>query len=534
MSEMILEKRKKEKDPIYKQPKFIIIGLAVIVILIMIISVAIIKSNSSTPTPEGTNPILSTIQQYLKELNKYAISEKRINDLLKNKVGKGDRYDDMVTLETSWLKVGWEQLSTLGKKEELFQLIDENIIKLIGSLPKFEKGTLVNKLYNIMILKENIENYKEDENIQYIINQLKNDKLKEEIQIIFLYNFINLPMQMGLFSKADYKTTFLSEITKQMRISPVKEIFNNLNQNMSVPPKNPIYMVLGAGQGEEKKRILSVEPFANICNTGIRTQSSQTEVDNYLLDNIVNYYTNSNLRSLMEKSRVNGKFSDEEYNKFIEECNLLKDNLTINNALEVFSRYNFSVETANTVIEYMKLNISPEKINIIRLGENNEANKNFVYDKNQVYILFDVVDLEETVYNANGVSIKIFRATTVANAKTFIYLLNECPNFMPKDSEFVLVSSKAYAERQLEAFNIIFGMFNYDLKLNYVIWNKSENPEYNEEKMVNTMMDIGVKGFNIVATSVQEIFGKVQEMKTENEFIKNIIQITNDAKGGKY
>lgn len=535
MSEVILEKRRKEKDPFYKQPPVIIVGLIVSAIIIIGSTILIIQTLRGDKNQSSLgNYILRNIRSYLKELTKYAISEKRIETLLKGVNGKGDRFDDLVTLENSWLKVGWEQLNTLPKKDELFKQINEKFLKLFPSLPKSEDPELINKLHKIMIEEDDIEKYKDDENIMYINNNLKDKKLREEINLVFLYAFVNLPMQMGIFSKPDYKTAFLAEIGKQMKVSPAKEIFNNLNQDMPELPKNPIYIVLGAGQGEERKRITTVEPFANICLTGIRTQSTQTEVQGYLPEDLEKYYTNPDFRKLMELSRVNGKFTDDEYEKFVEECNTLKENLTVNNALELFNRYNFSVETANTVVEYLKLNVLADKINIIRLGEKNEANKNYVYDKDQVYILFDIVDVEETVYKANGTTINIFRATTVANAKTLIYLSEECPNFMPKDAEFVLVSGKSYAERQLQAFNIVYGLNSYDLQLHYVIWNKKENPEYNEETMVKTMMDFGVKGFNVISNTIRDIYGKEPQMAEKNDFIKSINQITNDAKKGNY
>ncbi len=542
MSDVILEKRKKEKDPLFKRPPVLITVLVVSVIIIASLTFLIINSieDKNSVNPNGKekqqikNFINDNVRNYLKELNKYAITEKRINSLLKDVVGKGDRYDNLVTLEISWLKVGWELLNKREKKDELLKKIEEYIKSLIPSLPKFEEGKLVKILYKIMIENDNIANYENNDNIVYINNKLKENKLEKEIISVFLYTFINLPMQMGYFSGDENKEKFLSEIKKQMEISPGKEIFKNINQNMPEPPSNPFYIVLGGGQGEEKERITAVESLVNVCNTGIRTQSSKIEVNNYLVDNIKHYYTNSKLRSLMEKSRVSGKFTDIEYSKFVEECNDLAENATIENAFLLFTKYNFSVETANTVIEYLKLDIPVDNINIIRLGENNEENKNYKYNKSQVYILFDIVDLEKTIYNSDGISITITRATTVANVKTLIYLKKECPNFLPEGNEIVLVSGKSYAERQLEAFNIIYGLLNYDLKIHYVIWNKNDDKELNKDELIDLMINFSVKGFNIAANTLKEIYAEKEDMKNINEFITNILKITDDAKEGKY
>ncbi len=540
MSEIIMEKRRKEKEPFYKNPYILIPIIIILLIIIVVIIVLIVnfskpKDDNKTPgkktEPELINYISKNSQAYLKELNKLAITDKRIKQLFKQKISTGDYYDDLINLENGWFKVGWKLIDTLENKGELFNNIDKKIENLL-SLPENGDGITLN-LIKLIIGEGKIEDYKNDTNIKYINEQLNKVDFCQKFNLIFLYSFINLPMQMGYFSNnSTYKNEFMDEIGKLVKNEPYKNIFNNINQNMSNCPEDSIYMVLGAGQGEEENRIKALDPIINLINTGIRTQSTDNEINDYLLDNIENYYTNPKYRSLMEKSTIEGEMDDEKYENFVQDCNELIEDMTKENTLELFSRYNFSVETANTVIEYLKMEVPYENINIIRLGENNSENKNIKYNKGQVFILFNVVDVE----NSNGYA----RATTVANAKAVIYLLQECPNFKSNSTEFVLVSGKAYAERQLEAFNILYHINGLSLDFNYVIWNKVNDQTYNEEQMVKYMIEFGVKNFNVICTSLEEFFNNdYKKSKNEKlgvfiEYIKYITQLTNDAKAGKY
>ena len=49
------------------------------------------------------------------------------------------------------------------------------------------------------------------------------------------------------------------------------------------------------------------------------------------------------------------------YENFVNDCFNLLEDLSIDNTIQVFSKYDFSIETANTFIEYLEFNV-PLKI----------------------------------------------------------------------------------------------------------------------------------------------------------------------------
>ena len=250
-------------------------------------------------------------------------------------------------------------------------------------------------------------------------------------------------------------------------ISSNKNISTDINKNMGQYSNDLIYMALGTTQNNEYRGITSKSPeipYINICNTGLRTQY-YAEEEQYLKDNIQNYFIKPEYKNIIMECTGNEIMKEDTYENFVIDCLNLLENLSIDNAIQVFSKYDFSIETANTFIEYLKLNVPLENIIIIRLGEKNIKNKyeDLKYNKNKVYILFNVVDVSQTYYK----NIEIIRATTEANVKAIYYLMNECPNFLNKEeyNNIVLVSRQLNAERQLEAFNIISNIFNYGLNL---------------------------------------------------------------------
>ena len=527
------------KSPLSKSFLILMISILFLILIALVILFIVLYSNNKSVNND--NIIFINTKNYIMNLTKQAITGERIKHLFQNKYDNDSNvyFEKLFQITKEIIEIGFNQMQILNKYENIINESDNLITKFL-SFPKNEANISL-KLFNLSLKKDNtIDDYSKDENIKYILNNIENQNFQNKYNLIILYIFINLPMQLGFFSKdASYKSQYLSKIISQMtNISSNNEIIKNINQNMSKisDEKDKIYMVLGANQKEEYNRITSKLPYINICNTGIRTQSVQSEIDNYLKDNIENYYTNINLRNLMEQSTIDGNMSDEIYENFINECNNLKNNITQQNAIEVFSKFNFSVETANTVIEYLKLNVSLENIIIIRLGLN--IQQDIKYDKNKVYILFNVIDVSDSIYHGEKGDFLIKRATTLANVKAINYLKNECKNFF-KEGDYknlILVSTKGSAERQLEAFNIEFSIFNYGINWDYIIWNENNSGEFDIKKIINCLIEFMVKSFNLICDEIQRL--KIEEYEREkkeelleiNEFINNSIVMTNSFK----
>ena len=487
------------------------------------------------------NTIFFNTKNYIINLTKQAITEERIKHIFQNKYGNDsyNYYEKIFQITKEIIKVSFNQMAKLNKYKNIVNESDSLINKFL-SLSENETDITL-KLFNLS-LNDNvvINGYSNDDNLNYILNNTKNQKFINKYNLIILYIFINLPMQLGFFNKdASYKLQYLSKVIDQMRnISSNYNIIQNINQNMSkiANEKNKIYMVLGANQGQEFQRITSKAPYINICNTGIRTQLVQSEINYYIIDNIKNYYTNQTLRNLMEQCTIEGSMTNSTYKDFIDKCNYLINNISEQNALEVFSKFNFSVETANTVIEYLKLNVSLENIIIIRLGLN--IQQDIKYDEKKIYILFNVVDVESSIYHGEKGDFPIQRATTLANVKAINYLKKECENFLKDDdyNNLVLVSSKGFAERQLEAFNIEFNIFKYGINLDYVIWNKNYSNFFDTNQIITCLIEIIVKSFNLIGNAIQKLNieeyekEKTDELKEINEFINNSIVVTNSFK----
>jgi hypothetical protein len=279
-------------------------------------------------------------------------------------------------------------------------------------------------------------------------------------------------------------------------------------------------------------------PFINICNTGFRSQYLQKEIKLYLVDNINNYYIKPELKHIIMQCTSNEIMKEEIYYNFINDLSNLVKNLNEENILKTFSNYSFSVETANSVIEYLKLGVSLDDIIIIRLGDkNNKIGKNIKYNKSKVYILFNVIDVSETIYTGSQKNFKIKRATTEANVKALYYLKNEYKNFLNEEdyNNIVLVSSQGNGERQLEAFNIISNIFKYGLKFNYVIWNKKYEKKLGEKNFSDILADIVVKSFNLISKSLKEYYmieyanNNDKEIKLNKNFIEEMINLTKNA-----
>ena len=274
--------------------------------------------------------------------------------------------------------------------------------------------------------------------------------------------------------------------------------------------------------------------YINLCNTGIRTQYLKKELESFLIDNINNYYINPKYKNIMTQCSANEIMSDKEYDNFVNDCSKLLKNPTLENVAITFSNYNFSVETANTVIIYLKLNVSLNDIIIVRLGKNNPDNEQLKFNKNKVYILFNVIGVTEAMYYGQ----KITRATTEENAKAIYYLRKECKNFLDKDdyNNLVLVSNRLNAERQLEVFNILSNIFEYGNEFTYVIWNKKNEVELTDKDLSNYILDIISKSFYIIAKSLklckinEHNLNKKEESLRINKYIEEMIEITENGK----
>ena len=534
----------------------VIFNVCLIIYIFLIIYYINKKNNNDSNSPNQNNPnptnstgdndninsiIISQItDNYLLDLNKLAITEKRLNHLFNGKNTIKDNYNNLIQLEKSIFKKSWEYLQ-INNKETIIKL--NEMISIFLSLPKNEKNNNIsNILFQIMIESESIYNLRDNDNIKYIIKKLENkeenEEIKNKLNIILLYSFINLPLQFGFFSSNQtIKNNFVNEIYNHM-ISSNKNISTDINKNMGQYSNDLIYMALGTTQNNEYRGITSKSPeipYINICNTGLRTQY-YAEEEQYLKDNIQNYFIKPEYKNIIMECTGNEIMKEDTYENFVIDCLNLLENLSIDNAIQVFSKYDFSIETANTFIEYLKLNVPLENIIIIRLGEKNIKNKyeDLKYNKNKVYILFNVVDVSQTYYK----NIEIIRATTEANVKAIYYLMNECPNFLNKEeyNNIVLVSRQLNAERQLEAFNIISNIFNYGIEFNSVIWNKNYEYELTDKQIYDYILNIIVKSYNLIASSIKQYYineydkNKNANLLINNNFIKEIIELTDKIK----
>ena len=534
----------------------VIFNVCLIIYIFLIIYYINKKNNDNSNSPNQNNPnptnstgdtdninsiIISQItDNYLLYLNKLAITEKRLNHLFNGKNTIKDNYNNLIQLEKSIFKKSWEYLQ-INNKETIIKL--NEMISIFLSLPKNEKNNNIsNILFQIMIESESISNLKDNDNIKYIIKKLENkeenEEIKNKLNIILLYSYINLPLQFGYFSSNQtIKNNFINEIYNHM-ISSNKNILTDINKNMGQYSNDLIYMALGTTQNNEYRGITSKSPeipYINICNTGLRTQY-YAEEEQYLKDNIQNYFIKPEYKNIIMECTGNEIMKEDTYENFVIDCFNLLENLSIDNAIQVFSKYDFSIETANTFIEYLKLNVPLENIIIIRLGEKNNKNKyeDLKYNKNKVYILFNVIDVAQTYYK----NIEIIRATTEANVKAIYYLMNECPNFLNKEeyNNIVLISRQLNAERQLEAFNIISNIFNYGIEFNSVIWNKNYESVLTDKQIYDYILNIIVKSYNLIASSLKQYYineydkNKNANLLINNNFIKEIIELTEKIK----
>ena len=493
------------------------------------------RNSIENETENDYSNINQISNNYLKYINEISITKKRVSHLFKYKNNIKDCFDSLIILEKMIIKISWKTL--LKFKSEILNELDKKI-SIFLKLP-YESDNISYNLFKIMIENENINNFNDNKNIQYILKKLENreekEKISNKLNIILLYSFLNLPLQYCYFTKnLSIRINFNNEIYSQMKLFPNNQILSNINSEMGNYSNNSIYMVLGSSQNNILNRIKAKSPkipYINICNTGLRTQIIREEIES-LVKNIKNYYINPQYKSIIKQCFGHEIMNEEKYNSFIKECSNILDNPTMENASTTFDKYNFSVETANTVINYLELNVFLDDIKIIRLGEKIINNEKF--NKNKVYILFNVIDTSETFY----LNYKIIRATTEANVKALYYLKNESKNFLNEEdyNNIVLVSNQLFAERQLEAFNIISNIFRYDFKFNSVIWNKKNETKLSDKDISDYIVDIAVKSINLISISKNKINieeynkNKNANLYDINKFIEEMIEISEKIK----
>jgi hypothetical protein len=264
---------------------------------------------------------------------------------------------------------------------------------------------------------------------------------------------------------------------------------------------NDILMVLGCDQKEEENRIKAInDTIINLANTGLRTQSTENEAKT-LKDNFKDFYMNDKKYKSLMKDCLE---ETNNYEKFFENGKkIIEQNaeIGIEEICQHLNKYKFSVETANTVINYLNLGESNEIIHIIRL-DGKQSNDDIKYNKSDIFILYNLHDTDSTTED------KTNRATTYSNAQAIKYLKNEYPNFLTEEqyNNIILVSSRGDAERQLEAFNIASNITNITdeqnkiRRWNQVIWNKKEEKEnLNGNETIKIMLETLVKSYHLYA-----------------------------------
>ena len=522
---------KKDNNQLKCKSKYIILIIFGNLILIFICSIIIYLVAKTK-----VNKISPLFNDYLKDITKIAITPHRVKHLVKTETK--DKFQELVDLEKKILNTTWERINQKNKKA--IEVLDDLISKFLFPKDNEIHYGISEDLVKILTQKEDYKIYQLlDKDIPKKLNEQLNDEKNSEDKIltenklkaVILYGLINFPLQITYFSKKpEIKQDLIDMVTEKLN---EKEIENIINVKMEQYDNNSynLYMALGAAQLEERKRITTEvknKTFINLINTGLRVISTSEEINNCFKNSFENFYINNTYKNLMMACSAD-EMTDDDYAKFIETSQKFKsDNYTEKNMTKInefFNNHTFSVETANTIIEYINLGIPVEKIHIIRLGykyRNLLLNEPLKYDENDVYILYNVFDISQSSDN-------IKRATTEANVKAIYYLRDECPDFLNEDdyNRFILVSSQGNAERQLEAFNIISNIYGYNFKFDAVIWNKNYEKDLNGKKIIGYILETVVKSTNLISTSFFKNNYFTNEIKI---FAENALNLTDKYK----
>lgn len=458
---------------------------------------------------------MSTIMNdFVKDYTKSAITENRILHLIKstNNSNASVRYQELVEIQKLVFNATYEFLNSSSQFKNLLE--EMNDVTFNNIFPGYDKSqSSVNTIenhYKVLTQPEDWRIYQLMDNydlktINDAIYEKKGDKYKEQLKIMILYGLINLPFQVLYFSKNDtIKYKFQEAIIKKIKANMTEKI----NHSMQKLEENKTLMVLGCDQDEEKNRIdanfTGYKIPNNLINVGLRTELTESEGKETRLKLNIEKYISGYLRNLMKDCSAKD-LDDQEFEEFIKELNNLKDKCESNKdkIKELFRKYAFSVETANTVINYNESSIERDKIHIIRLSSKNSIDE-IKYNSSDYFILYNIIDVS-TSGDTN-----ITRATTFSNAKVIKYLKQKYPNFLTKEeyNNLVLISTRGDAERQLEAFNIASNLTNITdennqiMKWNQVVWNEYTNKtDLSAEEVANITLEAMVKSYNLIATN---------------------------------
>jgi hypothetical protein len=474
---------------------------------------------------------MSTIMKdFVIDYTKSAITDKRIMHLIKSEGNSNSsvRFKDLSEqIQFLVLNATYDFLNSEPKFKKLLE--DMNNKTFVNIFPAYDPSqgqvNAIENHYRVLTQEENWIIYKlmdqyDLKTINDAITEKKGDKYKKQLKIMILYGLINLPFQVFYFNNDNtIIDNFKEKIIEKIKANVTKII----DQSLQSLEKDKILMVLGSDQEEELERINSsydgYKTPINLIDVGLRTQFTTNERGSPSLEQNLNYYIDDAYSDLMKnclakKPEEFGEFKNK-LNETIKTGDLYDEK--IDEIQTIFEEYLFSVETANTIINYIiKFEKPLEKIKIIRLGTN-QINEDDEYNNDDIFILYNVADISKSGDTSTT------RATTYSNAKAIKYLREECEKFLTEEKykNIVLVSSKGDAERQLEAFNIASNISeikdanNEILKWNEVVWNPSNNKEFNTDELVSTILETMVKSYNLIATNLME---KLKNDK-ENEYL---------------
>ena len=508
-----------EKKKLECTPKIIIIIIAANLVFIAI-NIILIHFFSLSKVD-----YMSTIMKdFVIDYTKSAITETRIEHLIKFESNSNSsvKYKNLAEgIQYLVLNATYLYLSSEQKFKELLEEMKKTTFDNV--LPDSDRSiNTIENHYRVLTQPEDWRIYqlmdKSDlKTINDAMRENKGDDYKKQLKIMILYGLINLPFQVFYFNNNDTtKYKFQEQI-----INKIKEnVFKIINQSLPSLGENKTLMVLGCDQKEELDRInasyLGCQIPINLIDVGLRTQFTKGELEDSKLRENLNYYKNNTYSDLMRNCSAKNLTIDE-FEEFIRNLSEIINNEDLNdekidNIYKLFEDYLFSVETANTVINYIKLGVPKERIKIIRLGTN-KINEEIVYNEEDIFILYNVADLSQS--GDTGAK----RGTTYSNAKAIKYLREKYTNFLPEQQykNIVLVSSRGDAERQLEAFNIASNISeikdtnNEILKWNEVVWNPSNKTDLNMEELANVTLEAMVKSYNLIATNLME------KLKNDNE-----------------
>ena len=511
-----------EKKKLECTPKIIIIIIIANLVFIAI-NIILIHFFSLSKVDHMTTIMNNFVIDYTKS----AITSERILHLIKpkNEANSSVKYQELVDIQKLVLYATYEFFSYNSKFKELLETMNSRTkSNLFDDPTKIQVNTIENH-YKVLTQPENWIIYqlmdKDDlKTINDAIHQNKGDKYKKQLKIMILYGLINLPFQVFYFNNNDsIKYKFQETI-----INKIKENVTKIDQSFPSLGDNKTLMVLGCDQEEELDRInasyLGCKIPINLIDVGLRTQFTKGELESPILEENLKFYIDEDYSDLMMACSAK-KLTEEEFSIFINQLNDTIKNEYLNdekidNIHKLFEENLFSVETANTVINYIKLGISKDKIKIIKLGTN-KINEEIIYNDEDIFILYSVADLSQS--GDTGYT----RATTYSNAMAIKYLREEYPNFLTEEKykKIVLVSSRGDAERQLEAFNIASNMSEIKdtnkeiLKWNEVVWNPSNKTDLNMEELAIVALEAMVKSYNLIATNLLE---KLKNDK-ENDYL---------------